>query len=79
MKIEYVFTASEIKAAKDRLAQLRQAALLSRDAKEMEDSKEFYFKAKGFEEALTTLGIVQEVKDEVIRRNGRSPEDQGAL
>ena len=62
MKIEYVFTASEIKAAKDRLAQLRQAALLSRDAKEMEDSKEFYFKAKGFEEALITLGIVQEVK-----------------
>ena len=62
MKIEYVFTASEIKAAKDRLAQLRQAALLSRDAKEMEDSKEFYLKAKGFEEALTMLGIMQEAQ-----------------
>lgn len=60
MKIEYILTAQEIKTAKDRLAELRRAALLSRDAGEMEDSKELYLKAKGFEEALTILGIIQE-------------------
>ena len=60
MKIEYILTAQEIKTVKERLAELRRAALLSRDAGEMEDSKELYLKAKGFEEALTILGIIQE-------------------
>ena len=60
MKIEYILTAQEIKTVKERLAELRRAAPLSRDAGEMEDSKELYLKAKGFEEALTILGIIQE-------------------
>lgn len=60
MKIEYILTAQEIKIVKERLAELRRAALSSRDAGEMEDSKELYLKAKGFEEALTILGIIQE-------------------
>lgn len=60
MKIEYILTSQEIKTAKERLAELRRAALLSRDAGKMEDSKELYLKAKGFEEALTILGIIQE-------------------
>ena len=60
MKTEYILTAQEIKTAKERLAELRRAALSSRDAGKMEDSKELYLKAKGFEEALTILGIIQE-------------------
>lgn len=60
MKIEYVFTAKEIKAVKDRLAQLRQVALMSRDVRDAEANREFYLRAKGFEEALTMLGIEKE-------------------
>lgn len=62
MKIEYVLSAKEVQAAKDRMNELRKLALLARDAQEMEDSKEFYLRAKGFEEALTILGIIQEDK-----------------
>ena len=60
MKIEYVLSAKEVQAAKDRMNELRKLALLARDAQKMEDSKEFYLRAKGFEEALTILGIIQE-------------------
>lgn len=62
MKIEYVLSAKEVQAVKDRMNELRKLALLARDAQEMEDSKELYLKAKGFEEALTILGIIQEDK-----------------
>ena len=59
MKVQYIFTKEEIKAAKDKMRELRQVALMSRDAGELEDSKEFYLRAKGFEESLTILGILQ--------------------
>lgn len=54
---QYVITEKEIKAVKNKLKTLRQAALLSRDAGEVEDNKEYYLKAKGFQEALEILGI----------------------
>lgn len=60
MKIEYVLSPQEIKAVKDRLAQLRQIALLNRNAYDAEANREYYLRAKGFEEALTMLGIIQE-------------------
>ena len=59
MKVQYILTQEEVKTAKDRLRELRNVALMSRDAGELEDSKEFYLRAKGFEEALTILGIIQ--------------------
>ena len=62
MKIQYIVTEKEIKAVKDRLYELRQAALMSRSCGEVGDSREFYLRAKGYEEALTTLGIVQPQK-----------------
>lgn len=58
MRVQYIITKEEIDRAKRRLEVLRQIALASRDAGEMEDSKEFYLKAKGFEDALTILGIL---------------------
>lgn len=54
---QYIITEKEIKIVKNKLKTLRQAALLSRDAGEMEDNKEYYLKAKGFQEALEILGI----------------------
>ena len=60
MKIEYVLSAKEVQAAKDRMNELRKLALFARDAQEM--GKEFYLRAKGFEEALVILGIIQEDK-----------------
>ena len=58
MRIQYIITDHEIEYAKKRMERLRQAALASRDAGEYEDSREFYLKAKGFEDALLTLGIL---------------------
>lgn len=57
MKIQYVFSASEIEKVKSRLRHLRKIVLISRDAGDTAGNREFYFKAKGFEEALTMLGI----------------------
>lgn len=57
MKIQYVFSASEIESARSRLRYLRKIALVSRDAGDTAGNREFYLKAKGFEEALTMLGI----------------------
>ena len=54
---QYIITEKEIKIVKNKLKTLRQAALLSRDAGEMEDNKEYYLRAKGFQEALEILGI----------------------
>lgn len=57
MKIQYVLSANEIEKAGSRLRHLRRIALLSRDAGDTAGNREFYLKAKGFEEALTMLGI----------------------
>lgn len=57
MKIQYVFSASEIEKVRSRLRRLRKVALISRDAGDTAGNREFYLKAKGFEEALTMLGI----------------------
>lgn len=54
---QYIITEKEIKIVKNKLKTLRQAALLSRDAGEAEDNREYYLKAKGFQEALEILGI----------------------
>ena len=56
---QYIITEKEIKEVKQKLKTLRQAALFSRDAGELEDNKDYYLRAKGFEEALTMLGIIQ--------------------
>lgn len=57
MKLQYVFSEGEIEKVRSRLRYLRKVALISRDAGDTAGNREFYFKAKGFEEALTMLGI----------------------
>lgn len=57
MKKQYVISEEEIVNAKKRLLELRHIALLSRDAGELEDNREYYLRAKGFEDALKILGI----------------------
>lgn len=54
---QYIISEKEIKAVKAKLKTLKQAVLLSRDAGEVEDNREYYLKAKGFQEALEILGI----------------------
>jgi len=60
MKIQYIITKEEVDRAKQKLYELRQAALLSRDIGEMEDNRDLYLRAKGFEDALTILGVIKE-------------------
>lgn len=60
MKMQYVFSKQEIKAVRARLKELKWVALMNRDAKDAEANREFYLRAKGFEEALVMLGIVDE-------------------
>lgn len=57
MKVQYILTEEEVLKAKKRLLELRHIALLSRDAEQHEDNREYYLRAKGFEDALTILGI----------------------
>ena len=57
MKVQYVFSASEVEKVRSRLRYLQRIALISRDAGDTAGNREFYLKAKGFEEALTMLGI----------------------
>lgn len=59
MRVQYIITENEIRAARNKLYELKQAALLSRDAGEAQDNREFYLRAKGFEDALLLLGIIQ--------------------
>ena len=60
MRIQYILTEEEVSKAKKRLRDLKFAALLSRDAGETEDNREFYLRAKSFEDALITLGVLRE-------------------
>ena len=57
MRIQYVLTEQEIRQAKDKLRELKQIALISRDAGDMEANREYYLKAKGFEECLQVLQL----------------------
>lgn len=58
MRVQYVFSEQEIEAVRARLKKLKWIALMSRDARDAEANREFYLKAKGFEDALIMLGIV---------------------
>lgn len=60
MKVQYVISAGEVEKAKSRLRHLRKVTLISRDAGDADGNREFYLKAKGFEEALVMLGIIEE-------------------
>lgn len=69
MIVQYVLTQTEVDNVQRRLWELRHLALLSRDGGHLEDNREFYLRAKGFEEALKILGLRKEenrpdVKDE---------------
>ena len=57
MITQYVLTEEELTKAIERFEQLKHIALLSRDAREAEDNREYYLRAKGFEEALKILGV----------------------
>ncbi len=59
MRMQYILTEEEISRARDRLSELKHVALLSRDAGQMADNREYYLRAKGFEEALRLLGIIK--------------------
>ena len=54
---QYVLTAKEVEAARDRLYELRRHAMLCRAAGDEESNREYYLKAKGFEEALRILRL----------------------
>lgn len=54
---QYVLSEAEVKKAKARLKEIRHISLLCRDAQDDEGNREWYLKAKGFEEALRILGL----------------------
>ena len=58
MRTMHVLTDNEVNKAKARLKQLKWLALMNRDVGDNESNRECYLKAKGFEEALTILGII---------------------
>ena len=68
MIVQYVLTKSEVDNAHRRLRELRHLTLLSRDGGHLEDNREFYLRAKGFEEALKFLGLRREEGNELLRR-----------
>lgn len=55
---QYIMTETEVKKARNRLSEMRKIALMSRDAGDRGDNLEWYLRAKGFEEALKMLGII---------------------
>lgn len=59
MKVQYVLSNTEIKAVRDRLHELKQVALMSRDAGDIDANREYYLRAKGFEDCMTILGIIK--------------------
>lgn len=63
MKIQYVLEPKEVKKSKDRLRELKQIALMSRDVGDMEANREYYLMAKGFDECMQILGIVDNSKE----------------
>ena len=63
MRIQFIITQEEIMAAKAKHKELKQAARLSRSTGEKDDAREFYFRVKGFEDALIMFGIYKEKED----------------
>ena len=57
---QYVLTEAEVRKAHDRLKELRHISLLCRDAMDLEGNREWYLRAKGYEEAMRMLGLVKE-------------------
>ena len=57
---QYVLTEAEVRKVRERLREMRHISLLSRDAHDDEANKEWYLRAKGFEEALIMLGLIKE-------------------
>lgn len=55
---QYIMTEAEVRKVRNRLSEMRKIALMSRDAGDSGDNLEWYLKAKGFEEALRMLGII---------------------
>lgn len=55
---QYVLSETEVIKARERLKKLKKIAMLNRDAGDNESNREYYLRAKGFEEALKMLGIV---------------------
>lgn len=64
----YITTEQEINAAKQRLSELRQHAILCRDAGDEESSAVFYNKANGFKECLEMLGTFSKNNINIYRR-----------
>ncbi len=60
MRKQYILTEDEVRKLDARLKEMRHIALLCRDAGDTEGNKEWYLKAKGFEEALQMLGLVSQ-------------------
>lgn len=58
MKKQYILTEKEVEKALERFKELKMNAMLCRDAMDMNSNREFYLRAKGFEDALKTLGII---------------------
>lgn len=60
MRKQYILEEAEVFKARDRLKELKHIALLCRDAADTEGNREWYLKAKGFEEALQMLGLISQ-------------------
>ena len=56
---QYVFSEREVSEAKDRLQEMKRISLLCRNAADMEGNREWYLRARGFEEALQMLGLFE--------------------
>ena len=59
---QYVLSEAEVTKVNDRLYELRRIAMLSRASGDDESNREYYLRAKGFEEALKVLGLRDEGK-----------------
>lgn len=59
MKRYYSATQKEVDELFGRFAYFKEMALINRDAGDTETSREYYFKAKGMEEALKILGLLR--------------------
>lgn len=54
---QYVLTEKEIIEVEKRLKELRRISLLCRDAEDWEGNREWYLRAKGFEECMKMLKL----------------------
>ena len=59
MRVQYILSQAEVDAARKRLEKLKWIALISRDAKDDTSNREYYLRAKGFEDALEMLGLTK--------------------